>query len=251
MKEHGFIKVILGLLALALIIFLGAKTRNALQEYHYIGTAGRDTIAIDGTGKVSTKPDVAVVDLGVTTDSQSVKDGQTQNTQKMNAITSAVKSMGVEDKDIQTANYNISPRYDYSNGKQSIIGYTVSQEVTVKVRNLDSVGDILAKAGDLGANQVNGVNFTIDDPTSLQAQARDKALADARTKAEEVANQLGLTIVKVVTFTESSGTPPRPIPYIMNAMASGADSADKSMAPSVQSGSLDVSSNVSVTYEVR
>lgn len=249
MKDNKFLQVAMGLLALVLIVFVGAKTRNALQEYHYIGTSGRDTISIGGEGKVSAKPDLALANLGVTTDSPTVKDGQTQNTQKMNAIIAAIKAMGVEDKDIQTSNYSIYPKYDYSNGKTTLSGYTVSQQVTVKVRNLDSVGDVLAKAGDLGANQVNGVSFTIDDPTSLQADARMKALEDARKKADVLARALGLTIVKVVTFSESSGNvPPVPIPYMADkAYGIGGGGIP---SPTVESGSLDVTSDVTVTFEV-
>jgi len=250
MKDNKFLQGVIGLLAVALIIFVGAKTRNAFQEYHYIGTTGRDTIQIGGYGKVSATPDLAQASLGITTDGAKVADIQTQNTQKMNAIVAAVKAMGVEDKDIQTSNYSIYPKYDYSNGKQNIVGYTVSQNVTVKIRKLETVGDVLGKAGELGANQVNGLNFTIDDPTTLQAQARDKALADARTKADEVANKLGLHIVKVVTFSESSNSPTPPMPYAYDMKVEAANAGGAS-APSVQSGSLDVESNVAVTYEVQ
>ncbi|MFZ2803700.1 MAG: SIMPL domain-containing protein [Patescibacteria group bacterium] len=249
MKPGKPFRGVIALLAIALIIFVGVETRNALQQYNYIGTNGRDTISIDGYGKVTAQPDLAMVDLGVTTQGAAVKDAQTQNTQKMNAIIAALKAMSIADADIQTSNYSISPNYDYTNGTQKLTGYTISQEVTVKVRNLDSLGDVLSQAGNLGANQVNGVSFTIDDPTSIQAQARDKALADARTKAEDVAKTLGLTIVKAVTFSESSGsTPPVPLPFAMDASAGIAGKSVPS--PSVQSGSLDVESNVTVTFEV-
>jgi len=248
MKDNKFLQGVIGLLAIALIIYVGVQTRNALQQYSYIGKSGRDTISIDGEGKVTAKPDLAHVSLGVQTDAATVKDAQAQNTLKMNAIIAAIKGMKVDEKDIQTSNYNIYPRYDYSNGKQNIIGYTVSQNVDVKVRNLDDVGSILAKAGELGANQVGGVQFTIDDPKALQAEARLKALADARKKADEIASQLGLTIVKVVTFSESSGNGPGPMPFAL--MAKSAD-GEAVPSPQIESGSLDVMSNVTVTFEVR
>ena len=189
------------------------------------------------------------VSLGVSTVNASVKTAQTQNTQQVNGIVAALTQLGVAAKDMQTSNYSIYPNIDYTNNKQTITGYTVSQNLEVKIRNLDSVGDVLAKAGELGANQVSGINFTIDDPTALQAQARDKAIVDAKTKAQALANELGLTILKVTSFSEDNNSTPPPRPMMLNAMSAGATSAAPS--PDIQSGSLDVISDVSVTYEVR
>lgn len=251
MKDNAYLRGLIGILVIVLIVFVGAKTRNVMDQYNYIGAAPheRDTIVVSGTGKITSKPDLVSLSLGVQTDASTVNDAQTQNTSKMNAIIASLKSMSIADADIQTSNYSISPRYDYSNGKQTILGYTVSQNVDVKVRKLDSVGDVLAKAGSLGANQVGGVNFTIDDPTALQAQARQKAIDDAQKKANTLSSQLGLHIVKVVSFSEGSTTPPGPIPYMYAAKAMDAVAAP--VAPTIQSGSLDVTSDVSVTYEVR
>lgn len=250
MKNNKFLQGIVGLLAVALILFVAAKTRNTLAEYDYVGKAvrDRDTISIQGEGKVTAKPDLARLDLGVQTDAATVRDAQQRNTQRMNAIIAAVKEMGVAEKDIQTSGYSIYPKYQYDEGKQTIIGYTVSQNVTVKVRNLDTVGDVLARAGELGANQVGGIQFTIDEPASLRDEARLKAIQDARKKAEALASQLGLTILKVVTFSESTGGMP-PVPVY--AKAYEADLRSAAPAPDIQAGSLDVISNVVVTFEVR
>ena len=247
--NNKFLLAAIGLVSLALIVFLGAETRNAWQNYYYIGKSGRDTISIDGEGKVTAKPDVALVELGVITDAATVNLAQTQNTSKMNAVIDAVKVLGVEAKDIQTENYNIQPRYDYSTSKQTLIGYEVSQNVAVKVRNLDKVGDIIAKAGDLGANQVGGMSFTIDDPKALQEQAREKAIDDAKSKADLLAKKLGLQVVRVVSFTESSGNVTPPMPYY--AMDKAMAGAAPSVAPTVEAGSQDVISDVSVTFEIR
>jgi hypothetical protein len=251
MKDNRFLGGVLGLLALALIVYVGLLARNASEQFNYIGKVAhdRDTIVVSGEGKVTSQPDLAQVSLGVQTDALTVKDAQAQNTQKMNAIISAVKALQVASKDIQTSNYNIQPKMDWTNGTSKIIGYTVTQNIDVKVRNLDSVGDVLAKGGELGANQVGGITFTVDDPTSLQAQARGKAIDDARTKANALAKQLGLTIVKVVTFSENQGG--SPIVYPMMAKAYDAVAAAPAPSPQIQSGSLDVTSDVSVTFEVR
>jgi uncharacterized protein YggE len=240
------------LLMVALIVFIGLKAWNAYEEHNHIGVAvrDRDTISVSGEGKVSAPPDVVEVSLGVQTDANTVRSAQTENTKKMNDITSMLKSQGVEQKDITTQNYSINPRIDWNSGRQTILGYTVSQNLSVKIRDLDKVGDILARAGDLGANQVGGINFTIDDPTALRAQARGKAIDDAKQKADALAKQLGLSIVKVVTFSESSGS--GPMPYPMYAKYDAAQSAGVGgAAPDIQTGSQDVISDVSVVFEVR
>ncbi len=240
----------LGLFLAALIIFIGSKTRNSFEEFKQIGKVAhdRDTIIIQGEGKVTSKPDLALIDLGVTTDGATVKEAQKNNTQKMNAVIAAVKVLGVEEKDRQTANYSIFPKYQYDQGKQTVIGYTVSQDVSVKVRDLDKAGDVLAKAGELGANQIGGLRFGVDDPQVLKVEARSKAIDDARTKAEALAKQLGLSIVKVVTFSESSGSVMPPQPYFAKAIDLASSVGPP---PEIESGSLDVISSVSVTFEVR
>jgi len=248
--NNKFLLAVLALVGLFLIVFLGAKTRNAWQEYYYIGKSGRDTITIDGQGKVNAKPDVSLVSLGVVTEALKVKDAQSQNSEKMNAIIEAIKGMGVEAKDIQTENYNLSPKYDWTDGKQKLLGYIVSQNVSVKVRDTDKVGDIISKAGELGANQVGGIQFVIDDPNALQAQSRDKAIEDARQKAKTLSDKLGLQVVRVVSFSEYSGGTPSPTPYY--AMAKDARNTQEMAAPpSIEVGSQDVVTNVSVTFEVR
>ncbi len=252
MKESKLLQWIVGFLGLALILFIGMKARNAAQEYKYIGkiVRDRDVIMIAGEGKVTVQPDLAQIQLGVVTEGATVKETQTRNTEKMNVILAAIKVLGIAGKDIQTTNYSLYPKQEWHAGRSTIIGYRVSQNVTVKVRNFDNAGDVLAKAGELGANQIGGIQFTIDDPSSLTDNARSKAIENARKKAEALAQQLGLTIVKVVTFSESFGGYPQPTPMFERSM--GAPMAMESApAPRVEPGSLDVTANVSVTFEVR
>ena len=161
-----------------------------------------------------------------------------------------MRDIGIKADDIQTSNYNIQPRFDYRDGASRVNGYTITQAVSVKVRDLSRVGDVLGKAGQVGVNQVNGITFTIDEPTSLQQEARKKALEDAKKKANELAQSLGVEIVRVVSFSET--------PYAYSALpmtpsyrADGMGGGGGYVAPSIQSGSLDVTSNVVVTFEIR
>lgn len=250
-KKMHFLAGLAAVFVIILAVFFVFKIRNAAREYGYIGRAPltQYTITIDGDGKVTATPDVAVVSLGVQSDAKLVKDAQADNSKKMNDIVKAVKAAGVKDADIQTTNYNIYPKYSYdqNRGTSEIIGYTVSQSVTVKVRNLDSVGGILFKAGELGANQVGGVQFTVDNPESLKVQAREKAIENARTKANVLFDKLGLKPGRIVSFNESgAGTPI----YMKDAYGMGGGVASAPM-PSIETGSLDITVDVSLTFEIK
>jgi uncharacterized protein len=251
-KENPLMTVLLALVFLILILFLGIRAVNAVKEGAQIGRmpSDRDTITIQGQGKVSGKPTLALVDLGLFSEGKEVKAVQDQNSTKVNSIIAAMKEIGIAESDIQTANYSISPKFDYKDGGSTLVGYIVSQSVSVKVRDLTKVSTVLSRAGQLGLNQVNGVQFTIDDPSELQQQARKKALQDARNKAQELADALGVDLARVVTFAESSNNMP-PIAYGKSYNEALGVGMGGGAAPDIQAGSLDVFSHVSVTFEIR
>jgi uncharacterized protein YggE len=133
-------------------------------------------------------------------------------------------------------------------GNQVLKGYEVRQSTTVKVRDTAKAGDLLAGVGTKGATEVSGLNFTFDDPNTIQTQARDKAIADAKTKADALAKQLGVSLVRVTSFNENAGgTGPRPVQY---ALASGAADT-KAVAPEISVGQNNVIDDVNITYEIR
>ena len=236
------------LLALALVVYVGLLARNVHKQYAYIGRpeSQRDTIAISAEGKVTAKPDIAAISIGVQTEKRTVSEAQDENTKRMNAIIEKMKSMGIAAEDIKTTNYNIWPAYDYVNGRSVERGFTVSQSIDVKVRNLDLTGKVLAAAGELGANQIGGVNFTIDDPEELRQQARLEALDAAKKKAQALAQAAGVKLGKVVGFSESAGGA---LPIYYKAYAEGMGGGGQT-TPDVQPGSQDVEVNVTVTYEI-
>lgn len=241
--------VLWNLLLAAGIAYLGITAANAFKQRDYIGRpeAARDTIAISAEGKVTALPDIATISVGVQTENKAVSAAQQENTAKMNAIIEKIKSFGVAADDIKTSNYSIYPQYDYVNGRQIERGYMVTQNADVKVRNLDTIGEILAAVGDLGANQVGGVFFTIDEPEELRQQARLKALETAKKKAQALADAAGVRLGKVVGFSENEGFVPSPPSYARDA-ALGLGGGGS--APSIQSGSQDVIVNVTVLYEI-
>ena len=243
-------------------VFLLVLTISSLKEYRFIGSGvnASNVISVDGDGEVFAVPDIATFSVTVQETAKDVKTAQDQATKKNNDIVSYLKSGGVDEKDIQTTDYSVNPQYDYRQGacpqygycppgKQTLTGYQVSQTQTVKVRDTTKAGDLLAGVGSRGASSVSGLSFTIEDETILQAQARDKAIAKAKTKAEALARSLGVEIVRVVGFSENGGGP---IYYAKGMGASMAmDSTPAPRAPEVSVGQNKITSNVSITYEIR
>ena len=242
------LRALFGLLALGLFIYVTLLARNASKQHDYIGRpeSQRDTIAISAEGKVTARPDIASISVGVMTEKKTVADAQKENTAKMTAIIAKIKTFGVADEDIKTTNYSIYPQYDWIDNRQVERGFQVTENVDVKVRDLSKIGEVLAAVGELGANQVGGVNFTIDEPEELRQQARLKGLEAAKLKAQALADAAGVKLGRVVGFSESESYSP-PVYYRDVAQGLGGGAA---AAPSIESGSQDVIVNVSVMYEI-
>jgi uncharacterized protein YggE len=249
-KNSKLFTVILVLVMVGLFAVFGTIVANNLKGYQYIGkpSAERDTIAISGEGKVTAIPDIATIDVGLMTEKSDVKNAQLENTTKMNRLIANLKNLGVDSKDIQTSYYNIYPQYDWPNGKQILRGYQVSQGVTVKIRNLDKIGDILAAAGEGGANQVSGLSFNIDDPEVLRQEARVKALENAKEKAEALARVAGVSLGKIVSFSEYASTP---YSAYKSMDALGLGGGGEVPSPTVEAGSMDIVIDVTVSYEIK
>ncbi len=249
-----------------LSVYLIALAVGQLKSIAYIGSGvpATNTISVTGTGDAYAVPDVATFSFGVSQTSKTVSDAQAKATEKINAALKAVRDGGVEDKDIQTTNYSINPHYDYQNaicpaaktdgtvsycppGKSVLTGYDVSQTITIKVRNLDKAGALFASIGSLQVENINGLSFSVDKPDAIQADARAKAITDAKSKAENLASQLGVHLVRVVNFSEDSGGYARPMMYATgDAMMN-----TKSVAPEVPAGQQKITSSVSITYEIQ
>jgi len=250
-RHHGFHKKpFMVLLILALAVWVGLKARNEAREFDYIGVPlERNVISISGEGKVVGVPDIATVDLGSTVEKKTVAEAQAENTRVMNALIEKLKAADVAKADIQTTSYSVYPNYDWNNGKQSLRSYSVTQNVHVKVRDLSKVGDIIGMAGDLGANQIGGISFTVDKPEALKAEARDKAIADAKSKAESLAKAAGITLKKIVSYSEGQDAG-YPQPVFFDKMGVGGAEM-RATAPTVEAGSSEFVSNITITYEIR
>ncbi len=253
--EHVSNKKVIYVLVVALAVLVSAAAINnfwdMLARFGWASPAPTiaKTINISADGKVTVSPDTAVISFSVVTDGQTAEEVQQKNTLAMNKVTDYIKSQGVEAKDIKTSNYNLYPKYDYINGKQTAAGYSLSQTLEVKIRDLTKVGTILTGAIARGANQVSGVQYTVDNPDTYQAQARAEAFKKANDKAKELVKEAGVSLGRVVTFSESvSGGPPI---YYDKAYGIGGGGMASAPAPDIQQGSQDITVIVNVTYEIR
>lgn len=234
-----------GVLLVYAIFWVGTMVRNNIKQFDFIGKADKmeRMLVINGYGKVSGSNDIAVTTLGYSNTDKDVAKAQLANKTVMDKILAELKTMGVVGSDLQS-NYTIYPDYNYTQDKgQELKGYRVSNQLTVKIRDLSKVSAILGLAGKYGATEVSGLNFTIDDPENLKAEARTKALDDTQNKALELGQKLGVRLGGVVSYNEWDATGAYPVMYSMGAERGGGE-------PGVASGSQDVAMNVSVTYEI-
>ena len=247
----------------------GALPQNAPHE-----------ISVSGEGKVYIKPDVALISFGVSSQAAKSQDAVNQNNTKMNAVIAAIKAQGVKDEDIQTTLYNLSPLYDYPvipypamgrggsaerdsmmiapsapvasspvyiQGQRVLSGYSLEQQVSVKIRNFDNINAILDGATVAGANTAGQLYFTVDKPEMARAEARQKAIVAAKEKARSLAKQSGLRVGKLVNVQEGYNNYPQP----MYAEAMAKDSGGGSVAPQIQTGQQEIAITVTLTYQVR
>ncbi len=208
------------------------------------------TVTVSADGKATVVPNLATVSFSVVSEGTSATAVQDENTKKMNAAIAIVKGFSIDDKDIKTSAYNLSPRYAYEQktGKSRIDGYQITQTVTVKVRNLDDAGKIVGQLPAAGVNQISGPDFSVEDMDAFLHSAREEAFNKAYAKAKELARLAGAGVGRVVTFSESTGgNYPRPM-YLKADMAMGGEAAS---APQFEAGSEEAQVTVSVTYELR
>jgi uncharacterized protein len=207
------------------------------------------TITVSADGKVTAKPDIALIDLSVVSQGKTVKAVTQDSNVKMTQVIDAMKNLGIDSKDITSTQYNLSPNYVYpTNASPKIDGYNLTQDIQVKIRDLNKVDDVLDGGITAGANQVGQLTFDIDDPSALKAQARDKAFTAAKEKAQEMSKAAGVSLGRVITFSEDSGIqPPVFANYTMKAMDSMGAAVP---APSIEPGSKEMDLTISVTYEI-
>jgi uncharacterized protein len=203
------------------------------------------SITVTATGKTTVVPDVARVYLGVTTNRSTVKAARAAAAGAMNDIIAAVKALGVADADIQTTNLSLYPQY--GNGSTpKVVGYQISEQIEITVRDLDKAGDVVDAATAKGATDVNGISFEVADPVKAQNDARAAAVAAARASAQAMSGAASVSLGTVISITDS--TPPSPIFYGYGAMK--AAPAPDAVATPVQPGTQDLTATVTVVFQI-
>jgi uncharacterized protein YggE len=238
--------------ALALAGLVGWVSRGAASASSGVLQPSPDApirnIQVVGNGKITVKPDIATIHVGIETRNESADAAASANAERMEAVLNALKSVGIAEKDIQTTNYSIyADQQRGPNGE--IIGstqYVVSNMVRATVRNLDQVGEVLDRVVDAGANQVHGISFGVADMSAIQLQAEESALDDAKARAEKLAAKAGVQLGEILSISETIGSAPMPVDAYYKEVAQAAAGA----VP-VQPGELEFNAQVQVVYAMR
>jgi hypothetical protein len=204
-------------------------------------------ISLSGQGEVRRAPDIAFVTTGVLSQGATAAQALTANTSAMNALFAALKDAGIADKDVQTSNFMVQPRYNFQENKApELVGYDVSNNVTVTVRKIADLGAILDKVVQAGSNQINGIGFEVSEPAAYLDEARKLATQDATRKAKIYAEAMGVSLGPVMSISEGvSFAPPMP-------MARGKVMMDAAAAPvPVAAGEQRLSVDVNITWEIK
>lgn len=209
------------------------------------------SITVVGTGEVQAKPDTARVNVGVVTEAPTAAEAVQSNSRAMEQLLKTLREQGIEEKHIRTVGFTVSPKYQYRRGEggtPEIIGYTVTNQVQVTVRDLPSLGEVLDKVVRAGANQINGIGLTVHDPEKLLDDARRKAVDDARRKAELYARAAGVELGRPILIQEA--TPGIPEPVFVQRGVQGM-SAEAARPVPIATGEQTLSANVTVTYALQ
>lgn len=215
------------------------------------------TFSVDGSGDVDTTPDLATFSATVISEGgKNVAEVQTMNSEKMNKVNGFLKDQGVDKKDMKTTQYNLSPRYSYapctagSCPAPTITGYSLTQTLSIKVRESDKIGDLLSGVVENGANNVSEVRFVVDDDRSTKDTARGEAIADAKKKAAATAKAAGFRLGKLVSLYENSN--PMPLSDGMGGYGGAMElSSVKAAPPTVEPGTQNTKVQVTLTYEIK
>lgn len=206
------------------------------------------TLQISADASVNREPDIAFIMAGVTSEAETAQQAMADNRAAMNGVFDALAEAGVERRDMQTSNFSLNPRYDYSSRRDGqpprLVGYTASNQLSVKVRKLDDLGETMDALVEAGSNTFSGLRFALDDDRAAKNEARRLAMADAISRAELYASAAGYEVARIVTLSESGGYQPQPMMMARAEMASD-------RATPIASGEVSYSMTVNVTFELR
>jgi uncharacterized protein len=232
-------------------LFLYTKLAGPIPfSVNSVTTNKSDAFTVSGEGKSSIVPDVAIVNAGITANGPTVKAVQDQVNTTINKITQAVKAEGIEEVDIKTTNYSINPNYDYSAPIQRITGYNGTSNISIKIKELDKANLVIDKVTANGANSVSGISFEASDKSKALNEARGKAVADAKNKAQDASRIAGFTLGRLINYYESLNDGVTPVPYGLVGAERSAVKTDMAVTQ-IQPGSTEIVVTATLSYEIR
>ncbi len=265
--EDSKTKLFKALTALVVVgaVLIVAMIVTEIKGYRFIGggVAATNMISVSGESEVFAAPDIATISFTVREEALKLLDAQNKVSVKTKAVLVEIRKLGIADKDIKTQNYGSYPQYEWQekasaqictsgycppSGKQVIVGYEVTQHFNVTVRNLELINDLVGALAVANVTEMQGPNFAIDKEDDLRAEARKQAINKARAKAEALASDLGVTLVRIVSFSEGQNYQGYGREMMMTAKSDAGGSAP---APELPQGEQKITSNVTVTYEIR
>lgn len=204
-------------------------------------------ISLSGHGEVRATPDLAYVTSGVVTQGATAAEALAANSKAMTDLFAALKESGIEDRDVQTSNFSVQPRYDFSNNQApKMVGYDVSNNVTVTLRKVDTLGTLLDRMVQSGSNQISGISFDVSKPEDAMDEARKLATEDATRKAKVYAKAMGIELGNVMQVSEGSAAQP-PMPMVRSTMMK----ADAAPPVPMAAGEQTLAVDVNVIWEIK
>lgn len=259
LNKKGIFLVALTVFLVVLTILTIVITFNKIESRKYIGQEVKNTITISAQGEIFSQPNLAIINFSVISEAKSVEEAMQSNTSKMNAIIGFMKEEGeIEERDLRTIGFRIAPLYEWQNNnntlptiyppinennkKRVLVGYEVHQTLEVRIRDISKVGMIIEGGTRLGANQIDALQFTINNEEELKSQARGLAIEKAKNQAKIIAEQLGIELVRIVNFQENYYHP-------FDLISPGF--TREAAAPEIMPGEKATQVTVHITYEIR
>ncbi|MBP97424.1 hypothetical protein CMK18_15855 [Candidatus Poribacteria bacterium] len=235
--------VITTLLIILQLVFLLSSCSNS-----NLPTAENDGILVTGSATIQSSPDLATLRVGVQSFDKNVEKAVNDNNTKIESIILNLENKGLTEKDMETDQFNISPQREYRNNSPPIVvGYNVSNILTVKIRNLESLGEIMQVTVGSGANTINGLSFSIEDPNPLRQKARGLAMEDALSRAEILADASGVEVGKPISIQELSYGGP----VVKSENLAGAEFAMDARIPIQTPSEVGIQINLQVRFEIK
>ncbi len=259
-----YMRVLVALLLGMLILMVFASASQVFNWTVFQGNYA--TINVEGVAEVNAVPDIGAFSFSVEAEGDDVGIAQEESGKKINAIMEYLKNEGgVEEKDIKTTGYNAYPRYEYvlkedcvfgrCDKKRELVGYTVTQQVAVKVRDTGNAGNLIGGVGSLGATNMSGLSFEVDDLEALKEEARLAAITDAKAKGKRLAKELGVRLGDILSFNDGGGDK-YPVPYAPRSLMSDERAfeggfSEQAFAPEISVGEDTVVARVTITYKIK